>query len=100
MYVVDPKRMDLVEEFRRNPFGPHGPELTLLVNHLRLIPMEQRYIMVCTRRAREWVVAKMPTVRGAPVEPVAAAAFDDYAAAVWEVFRLRWQAVTGMVLDG
>jgi hypothetical protein len=99
MYVVDPKRRDLVEEFRRNPFGPHGPELTLLVNHLRLIPMEERYIMVCTRRAREWAVAKMPTVRGAPVELVVGAAFDDYASAVWEVFRLRWQAVTGKELD-
>ena len=97
MHVVDPERVDLVEEFRRNPFGPHGPELTLLVNQLRLIPMEQRYIIVCTRRAREWAVAKMPTVRGAPVE--LGAAFDDYAAAVWEVFRLRWQAVTGMALD-
>ena len=98
MYVVDPKRMDLVEEFRRSPFGPHGPELTLLVNHLRLIPMEERCIMVCTRRAREWAVAKMPAVRGARVE--LGAVFDDYAAAVWEVFRLRWQAVTGKALDG
>ena len=24
---VDPTRTDLVEEFRRNPRGPHGPEL-------------------------------------------------------------------------
>jgi hypothetical protein len=91
--------MDLVEEFRRNPFGPHGPELTLLVNQLRIIPMEQRYIIVCTRRAREWAVAKMPTIRGAPVELVVGATFDDFAAAVREVFRLRWQAVTGLVLD-
>jgi hypothetical protein len=97
VYVVDPKRLDLVEEFRRNPFGPHGPELTLLVNHLRLIPMEQRYIIVSTRRGREWAVAKMPTVRGAPVE--LGAAFDDYAAVVWEVFRLRWHAVTDRALD-
>ena len=97
MHVIDPERVDLVDEFRRNPFGPHSPELTLLVNQLRLIPMEQRYIVVCTRRAREWAVAKMPTVRGAPVE--LGAAFDDYAAAVWEVFRLRWQAVTGEALD-
>jgi hypothetical protein len=97
VYVVDQKRMDLVDEFRRSPFGPHGSELTLLVNHLRLVPMEERYILVCTRRAREWAVAKMPTVRGAPVE--LGAVFDDYEAAVWEVFRLRWQAVTGKVLN-
>jgi hypothetical protein len=55
--------------------------------------------MVCTRRAREWVVANLPTARGAPVEFVVGAAFDDYAAAVWEVFQLRWQAVTGEELE-
>jgi hypothetical protein len=95
MYEVDPDRTDLVEEFRRNPFGPYGPELTLLVNRLRLGPMEERYILVCTRRSREWAVAKMPTVRGAKLEFVENAVFDDYAAAAWEVFRLRWQTVTG-----
>jgi hypothetical protein len=100
VYAVDPTRIDLVDEFRRNPFGPHGSELTLLVNRLRLGPMEERYIIVCTRRGREWAVAKMPTVRGAPVELLEGAVFDDYAAAVWEVFRLRWQAVTGKALDG
>ncbi|MDX6591311.1 MAG: hypothetical protein QOJ13_507 [Gaiellales bacterium] len=99
MYTVDPTRTDLVDEFRGNPYGPYSPELTLLVNRLRLGPMEERYILVCTRRGREWAVAKMPTVRGARLSFVEGAVFDDYAAAIWEVFRLRWQAVTGEALD-
>ena len=98
MYAIDPKRIDLVEEFRRSPLGPHSPELTLLVNRLRLIPAEERHFIVCTSRAREWVVGKMPARRGAPLELVTGAVFDDYADAVWEVFRLRWQTVTGEVL--
>ncbi len=95
MYAIDTSRKDLVEEYRQNPGGPYGPELTLLVNRLRLGPMEERYILVCTKRGREWMMAKMPTVRGAKLELFEDRVFDDYAAAAWEVFRLRWEAVTG-----
>ena len=56
MYEIDPARTDLVEEYRQNPGGPYSPELTLLVNRLRLGPMEERYILVCTKRGREWTV--------------------------------------------
>jgi hypothetical protein len=99
MYTVDPTRRDLVEEFRRNPYGPYSAELTLLVNRLRLGPMDERYILVCTRRGREWAIARMPTARGAKLELIEGAVFDDYTAATCEVFRLRWEAVTGEALD-
>ena len=99
VYTVDPTRRDLVDEFRRSPYGPYSPELSLLVNRLRLGPMRERFILVCTRRGREWAIAKMPTARGAKLEFVDGCVFDDYAAATWQVFRLRWQAVTGEALD-
>ncbi len=95
MYEIDPSRTDLVEEFKKNPAGPYSPELTLLVNRLRLGPMEERYILVCTKRGREWALAKMPTVRGAELEFFKNRVFDDYNAASWEVFRMRWQVATG-----
>lgn len=98
MYEIDPSRTDLVEEFLENPGGPYSPELTLLVNRLRLGPMEERTILVCTKRGREWVLAKMPTVRGAKLEIFEDRVFDDYTAATREVFRMRWQAVTGKAL--
>ncbi len=97
MYHINPSRTDLAEEFKKNPGGPYSPELTLVVNRLRLGPMEERTIMVCTKRGREWTLAKMPTVRGAKLELYEDRVFDDYAAA-WEVFRMRWQAVTGVAL--
>ena len=99
MYEIDPSRKDLVEEFRGNPGGPYSPELTLLVNRLRLGPMEERYILVCTKRGRKWTLAKMPTVRGAKLELFEYRVFDDYDAASWEVFRMRWTAVTGEDLE-
>ena len=95
MYEIDTSRTDLVEEFRNNPDGPHSPELTLVVNRLRLMPMADRHILVCTQRGREWTLAKMPSKRGAQVELFKDRVFTNYDEGVWEVFRMRWETVTG-----
>jgi hypothetical protein len=95
MYEIDPTRTDLVDEFRANPGGPHSPELALVVNRLRLMPMAERHILVCIERGRRWMLARMPAERGAPIECFEDRVFTDYGAAVWEVFRRRWQTVTG-----
>ena len=95
MYEIDPSRTDLVEEFRNNPSGPYSPELTLVVNRLRVMPMADRHILVCTKRGREWMLAKMPTERGAKLELCEDKVFNDYSEGVWEVFRQRWKTVTG-----
>ena len=96
MYEIDPTRTDLIEEFDQNPGGPYSPELALVVNRLRLMRMEERTIIVCNKRGVEWSLAKMPTVRGAKLEFYDDLVFDDYYAAVKKVFRIRWQAVTGV----
>lgn len=99
MYDIDPSKTDLVAEFRNNPGGPYSPELTLVVNRLRLMPMADRHILVCTQRGREWTLAKMPSIRGAKVELFEDQVFDDYYEGVWEVFKRRWQTVTGTDLQ-
>ena len=99
MYEIDPTRTDLIEEFDRNPGGPYGPELTLVVNRLRLMPMEERTIIVCTRRGVEWTLARMPRARGDKLDYYDDLVFDDYDAAARKVFRMRWQAVTGVAPD-
>ena len=78
MYRIDPSRTGLVEEYRNNPGGPHSAELTLVVNRLRLMPLVDRHILVCTRRGCEWTLAKMPARRGARVELYESQVFDDY----------------------
>lgn len=95
MYEIDPSRADLVEEFRRNPGGPYSPELALVVNRLRVMPMAERHILVCTRRGREWMLAKMPAQRGAKLELYEDRVFNDYDEGTWEVFKMRWKTVTG-----
>jgi hypothetical protein len=99
MYEIDPTRTDLVEEFRNNPGGPFSPELTLVVNRLHVMPMADRHILVCTKRGREWTLAKMPTVRGAKMELYKDQIFDDYYVGVWEVFKRRWETVTGQNVE-
>ena len=99
MHEIDPTRTDLIEEFDRNPGGPYGPELTLVVNRLRLMPMEERTIIVCTRHGVEWTLARMPKARGDKLEYYDDLVFDDYDAAARKVFRMRWQAVTGVAPD-
>ena len=99
MYEIDPTRTDLIEEFERNPGGPYSAELTLVVKRLRLMPMEERTIIVCTKNGAAWTLAKMPRVRGAKLEYYDGLVFDDYYAAVKKVFRMRWQSVTGVAPD-
>ncbi len=98
MYEIDPSRRDLVEEFRNNPAGPHSAELTLVVNRLRVMPMADRHILVCRQRGREWILAKLPSTRGTKLEFFEDLVFDDYAEAVWMVFKMRGQTVTGTKL--
>ena len=60
------------------------------------MPMEERTIIICTKRGVEWTLAKMPTVRGAKLEFYDDLVFAAYYAATKKVFRMRWQAVTGV----
>ncbi len=95
MYEVNPQRMDLVAEYMRQPGGPHSPELALLVNRLRLLPMAQRVILVKIGAGGGWRLARMPA-RGEPVAFTDATVFEDHDDACREVFRRRWQHVTGI----
>jgi len=53
MVEIDPLRTDLIAKFQNNPGEPHNRELRLLVKRLRLMPLAQRHVLVCTRRGRE-----------------------------------------------
>ncbi len=96
MYEIDSTRTDLIEEFDRNPGGPHSLELAVVVNLLRLMPMEERIIIVSTKRHVEWTLAKMPKARGDKMEYYDDMVFDDYDAALRKIFRIRWKAATGV----
>ncbi|MBN35126.1 MAG: hypothetical protein CMM46_10200 [Rhodospirillaceae bacterium] len=95
MHKIDPNRTDLIEEFDAKPDGPHSHELALALNRLRIGPLKERFIVVCTKPRREWAVARMPLERGQPLDFIEGAVFDNADDASRKVFRLRWHAVTG-----
>ena len=96
MYEIDPARTDLAREFLANPGGPHGPELTRVVNRLRLMPMAERHVLICLERGQRWMLARMPAENDAGIERFEDQVFTDYDEAVREVFRRRWKTVTGV----
>ncbi len=99
MYQLDPHRTDLAEAFKANPSGPHDGELLKLLDCMRSGPMAGKYVAVCTKRHREWVLGRLPGVRGEPVELLEDRVFDSFAAVEWAVFELRWEDLGGEPLD-
>lgn len=95
MGEIDKSRKDLVEAFRAQPIGRHGPELRDLLNRMRQAPGVPDYILICTQPHREWLLATKAPARGAPVELVQGYRFTSPEEAEWCVFKLRWKALTG-----
>lgn len=100
-FPIDPARLDLVEEFRRNPRGRHSDELQKILHRMRWAgdPMESgRYILVTLDPGRRWTLARLPRTRGIPVEIFPNRVFTSLVEAEWVVFKLRWRALTGQEL--
>ena len=98
-WPVDPTRLDLVEEFRRAPRGPHSDALQKLLHRMRWSGVGQRHVLVVLEPNRRWMLARMPATRGAPIETFPNRVFTSLAEAEWAVFVLRWEALTGVPLQ-
>ncbi|MCC7273836.1 MAG: hypothetical protein IT561_14295 [Alphaproteobacteria bacterium] len=98
-YEIDPDRVDLVAEFRRNPKGPHSDGLRKVLHRMRWSGAGGRYVLVVLDPGRRWALGRLPERRGAPVELFRNQVFDDVGTAEWHVFKLRWQALTGRTIE-
>lgn len=97
-YPVDSSRTDLVEEFRRSPKGPHSRELQMLLHRMRWESPGGRYVLFAVEPGKRWMLGKLPGKRNAPVELMHNRTYDSPAAAEWDIFKLRWEALTGQAL--
>jgi hypothetical protein len=95
MFRIDPRRLDLAAEFRANPVGIHSPELQAVLNVMRSLPLEQRYILIRRTPFREWVLAQFTGVRSEPPRIYHDKVFSSAEDAEWAIFKLRWKHVTG-----
>lgn len=95
MYQIDPERVDLAEEFRRNMYGRHSGELQRVLNRMRGGDNAGRYVLVADRTGRTLTLARMGARRAEPLTPVPGYAFESVQDAEWTVFKLRWKELTG-----
>ena len=90
--MADPGLAALIEEFDANPIGHHGPALRHLLEELRGGPAKGKYVLVCTKPYREWVLATLIGDKRAPVKLDRRHVFDDLLDAERFVFRRRVEA--------
>ena len=96
MTGADPR---LAQEFRRDPFGRHSPELQRLLNAMRGPAMNGGYVLLCTKPHREWALGRLTGSSEEPIELVPGCVFTSLADAERHVFELRWRTLTGRSPD-
>lgn len=94
-YPVDPSRLDLVEEYLRSPLGPHSEELKKLLHRLRWTGETPRFVLIEVERGRTWKIGRMPFKPGDQVSIYSEKIFTSIESAEREVFRIRWESITG-----
>ena len=94
----DGSRTDLAQEFRLGPLGRHSPDLQHLLNLMREPRDQPFHVLVTVRPGQRWALALMQP--GAPAPPVSTGIeFESLEAAEWYVFKVRWQELTGRMLE-
>jgi hypothetical protein len=99
MFRIDPGRADLAAEFKAKPFGPHSGELQRVVNLMRATPLPGRYVLVTLAPHREWGLARLGPARSGRIEMVKGVRYHSPEEAEWDIFKRRWQELTGQTLD-
>ncbi|HXG19459.1 MAG TPA: hypothetical protein VNN62_10360 [Methylomirabilota bacterium] len=95
VYKVGERDHDIVEEFNRQPIGRHSPALQRVLNVFRGEPTTDKYVLVCTKPHKEWVLGQLPDGRGKPVKMLKGQVFTSVEEAEREIFRRRWKKYTG-----
>jgi len=94
MYEIDPTRLDLVEEFRRKPYGRHSAELQRVLNRMRSEPFAGHYVLLRDGRFGPYRLGQFGETPADPITPTGHV-FQTVREAEWAVFKLRWKRLTG-----
>ncbi len=57
-----------------------------------------RWVLITLEPNRRWMLGRLPEKRGVPMETFANRIFTRIEDAEWEIFRLRWEALTSTKL--
>ena len=92
---IDPKRIDLAREFRKQPYGLHTDELQRLLNIMRGGPNAGRLVALCVRRHKEWVLGRMGAGPLDAIKRIDNRVFNSFDEIEWEIFKIRWKELSG-----
>ena len=96
-WPVDPTRLDLVRSSAAAARPPWRGAAEAASSHALGRRFRNRPAAMCwSSRARQgMVLGRLPRQRGKPIELMRNRVFTSIAEAEWEVFKLRWEALTG-----
>ena len=98
-YRIGPDDLAYAREFLAAPIGYKSPGLQRVLNLLRGLGPEGKYVLLCREPYRRWGLGRLPARRGEPVEVVPGVEYHDLLEAERDVFRRRWRDLTGQDLD-
>jgi hypothetical protein len=99
MFRIDPTQRGLAAEFKKHPYGPHSGELQRLLNLMRAQRLPGRYALLTIVPHRQWALLRLGEARGGQPEIVEGVRYFSPEEAEWDVFKRRWQDLTGQPLD-
>ena len=94
-YQLGAEDLPYAREFLAQPFGYHSPGLQRVLNLMRGLGPEGKYVLLCLESHRRWALARLPAGRGEPIARCPGVEYTDLAAAERDVFVRRWRDLGG-----
>lgn len=99
-YKITKDDVQYAQEFLANPFGYRSPGLQRVLNVMRSLGPEGKYVILCTEPYRRWQLGRLPARRGEAISAIAGAEYSDLATAERDVFLRRWRDLGGPEFTG
>jgi hypothetical protein len=94
-YALTADDLPYAREFLARPFGYYSPGLQRVLNLMRGLGPEGKYVLLCVEPYRRWALARLPARRGEPIRRCAGVEYTDLTEAERDVFMRRWYDLGG-----
>lgn len=94
-YQISPDDVAFAWEFMADPFGYRSPGLQRVLNVMRGLGPDGKYVILCKEPYRRWQLGRLPAKRGERIAEVEGVDYGDLATAERDVFLRRWRDLGG-----